>query len=326
MSRGTSYSGERNANLDAYVALKNQNYTFGWIQNIDTFIGTMDVYVTDTVTITGVLINMGQTGIYHGMRAMPRLNDFVVLGFDGDGQSWHVCTLPYKYAEHFQTTGQDNPYAYSMRQLKEGETELMSCTTDGLLAARLSLLQSGRVELNANGCTFTLDPNDGMFHESQNITMRGDQERVKFGAVKRKDSQGNDVIRMTDGVPWTGVGNPLQECIIAVNQPTDPSTDKDSGDPNIKIHLSDEILDDNANPMYEGPNKIQGLITFKAGATITIDVNGGIVIHSDQSIKLDANAEIVVGNQNGYVVTSPYPGELVFSEGYTLTAQLKTRA
>ena len=61
------------------------------------------------------------------------------------------------------------------------------------------------------------------------------------------------------------------------------------------------------------------------GSSITLKSDGDVVIHANNIARIDANNGVMLGASGGYVVTASIPGEMVFEEGYILTAQEKIR-
>jgi hypothetical protein len=287
MARGDNYQGEQNAMFDIYMDMKNQRYQIGSIESVNSDKGTMVVYVTAQRKYREVKINFGAiNGPYHGLRTVPMKGCQVILAYESEFAIYHFATIPYKYQQMVYDVGVDNTQTLSMRKLRSGETELASCTVDGLPSATLTMLNRGRVELSGLGNNVLyLDPDSGMFMESQYYTLRGDTTRVSAGLVKRINANGDMEVKGTDGVPFTGIGSPLNEVYISLGQQVDSNDNDKVTKSDISVHISDQLLDDSGVPILSPDGKeLQCRIKFSSGAIITVDKDGLINVGEANNI------------------------------------------
>jgi len=111
------------------------------------------------------------------------------------------------------------------------------------------------------------------------------------------------------------------------------STLKDEDYPDTMVLMETDEGD------YVTVNRKTGKIVIKQrkGIKITLATNGDVMIedghgnviamedddvtlHSEGTVRIDANTKVVLGSGGGYVVTSPAPGQIVTQDGHVLDA------
>jgi uncharacterized protein Veg len=240
---------------------------------------------------------------------MPKKQDMVLLGVEYENNFFHIATLPWKYFQWFQNTLSSGPGSLIMRKLQEGETEISACdSTSGLQSCSIALLQDGTIEMDSKYGSKKFNKDDGNIEEGYHSISSQDTTRLIIGQVERDNTVTGvkNEIKALGGVPYTGVGNALNEAIIAVGQSKNASGD-DFGTPTASIHVSDQILDDNGTPVLTLDGKsIQVDIQMKSGAHIQIDEDGGININEANPLTYPSKMIARNGDNVETVIASTY--------------------